>query len=107
MMQDEYNPDIVSVVDEDGKEHVFEALDRIENDNGKYIALIPLYNEPEQMLEDSGELIVLKVDEEDGETILSPIENEKEENEIGHLFIDRLSDIFEFDDDKEGQENKD
>ena len=29
-MAEEYNPDIVSVVDEDGVEHIFEELDRIE-----------------------------------------------------------------------------
>ena len=31
-MDKEYDPDIVSVVDEEGKEHVFEELDRIETD---------------------------------------------------------------------------
>ena len=29
-MDEAYNPDIVSVVDEDGTEHIFEELDRIE-----------------------------------------------------------------------------
>lgn len=29
--EDEYNPDVVSVIDEDGVEHFFEELDRIEN----------------------------------------------------------------------------
>ena len=29
-MAKDYNPDIVSVVDEEGKEHIFEELDRIE-----------------------------------------------------------------------------
>ena len=105
MMQDEYNPDIVSVVDEDGKEHVFEELDRIETDKGKYVALIPLYNDAEQMLEDIGELIILKVEDEDGEIYLSPIEDEKEFNEIGQLFEDRLSEAFEFDE-NEKEENK-
>ena len=30
----EYNPDIVTVVDENGVEHIFEELDRIELDDG-------------------------------------------------------------------------
>ena len=30
----DYDPDIVTVVDEDGKEHQFEILDRIETDDG-------------------------------------------------------------------------
>ena len=98
-MQDEYNPDIVSVVDEDGKEHVFEELDRIETDNGKYVALVPLYDEAEQLLEDDGELIVLKVQEENGEIFLTQIEDENEFNEIGALFEKRLSELYDFEDD--------
>lgn len=94
-MQDEYNPDIVSVVDEDGKEHVFEELDRIETENGKYVALVPLYDEAEQLLDDDGELIILKVSEEDGEVYLEPIEDENEFNEIGQIFEERLSDLFD------------
>ena len=96
-MQEEYNPDIVSVVDEDGKEHVFEELDRIETENGKYVALVPLYDEAEQMLDDDGELIILKVSEENGETYLEPIEDEKEFNEIGQIFEDRLADLYDID----------
>lgn len=94
-MQDDYNPDIVSVVDEDGKEHIFEELDRIETDSGRYVALTPLYDDAEQMLEDDGELIILKVTEEDGETYLSPIEDEEEFNTVGQAFEERLSELFD------------
>lgn len=100
-MEKEYNPDIVSVVDEEGKEHVFEELDRIETDNGRYVALLPVYDDPQEMLEDSGELIILKVEEEDdGDTYLCPIEDEEEFNEIGQLFEERLSELFDFDEDE-------
>ncbi|MBQ7654026.1 MAG: DUF1292 domain-containing protein, partial [Clostridia bacterium] len=84
----DYEPDIVSVVDEDGKEHIFEELDRIETEDGRYVALLPAIDDPQEMLDDSGELIILKVIEEDGETFLSPIEDETEFNEIGQLFED-------------------
>jgi uncharacterized protein YrzB (UPF0473 family) len=97
-MQEEYNPDIVSVVDEDGKEHIFEELDRIETDSGKYVALVPLYDEAEQMLEDDGELIVLKVQEEKGEIFLTQIEDENEFSEITALFEKRLSELYDFED---------
>lgn len=100
-MNEEYNPDIVSVVDEEGKEHVFEELDRIETDDARYVALLPLYDDAEQMLEDNGELIILKVNEENGETYLEPIENDEEFEEIGQIFEERLADMFEFDDEEE------
>lgn len=100
-MSKEYDPDIVSVVDEDGKEHIFEELDRIETDNGRYVALLPVYDDPAEQLEDSGEIIILKVSEEDGEIYLSAIEDESEFNEIGNLFEERLADLFELDEEEE------
>ncbi len=94
-MDENYNPDIVSVVDEDGVEHTFEELDRIETDDARYVALLPVYDEAEEILDDDGELIILKVSEEDGETYLEPIEDEDEFNEIGSIFEERLSDLFD------------
>ena len=94
-MDENYNPDIVSVVDEDGVEHIFEELDRIETDDARYVALLPVYDEAEEILEDDGELIILKVTEEDGETYLEPIEDDEEFNEIGSIFEERLSDLFD------------
>lgn len=94
-MDENYNPDIVSVVDEDGVEHTFEELDRIETDDARYVALLPVYDEAEEILEDDGELIILKVSEEDGETYLEPIEDEDEFQEIGSIFEERLSDLFD------------
>ncbi len=96
-MSEEFNPDLVSVVDENGVEHVFEELDRIETDTAKYVALLPVYDEAEEILDDDGELIILKVCEEDGETYLEPIEDDNEFNEIGKIFEERLSELFAFD----------
>ena len=94
-MDENFNPDIDSVVDEDGVEHTFEELDRIETDDARYVALLPVYDEAEDILDDDGELIILKVNEEDGETYLEPIEDEDEFNEIGSIFEERLSDLFD------------
>ena len=94
-MAEEYNPDIVSVVDEDGVEHIFEELDRIETEDGKFVALLPVYDDAEDIIDDDGEIIILKVEEEDnGDTFLCPIEDEKLCNEVGKYFEDRLSDLF-------------
>ncbi len=96
-MSEEFNPDLVSVIDENGVEHVFEELDRIETDTAKYVALLPVYDEAEEIIDDDGELIILKVCEEDGETYLEPIEDDNEFNEIGKIFEERLSELFSFD----------
>ena len=101
---DEYGNDIVTVVDDDGKEYQFEVLDRIETDDEKrYIALLPVFDSETELLEDSGELIILRVMEEDGESILEPIEDDDEFDEIGGIFEERLSEMFEFDDEDEAE----
>ena len=100
-MSKEYNPDIVSVIDEEGKEHTFEELDRIETDKGKYVALLPIFDDADDQLEDSGEFIILKATEENGETYLAAIEDEDEFNEVGMLFEERLIDLFELEEDEE------
>lgn len=95
---DIYGNNIVSVVDEEGVEHTFEELDRIETDDGRYIALLPIYDDAEEILDGDGELIILSVvEDEDGETYLEPIEDEALFNEIGEIFEERLADYFEFD----------
>ncbi|MBP3938013.1 MAG: DUF1292 domain-containing protein [Clostridia bacterium] len=100
-MAEEFNPDLVSVIDEDGVEHIFEELDRIETDTAKYVALIPVYDDAEDILDDDGEVIILKVEEDkDGETYLCPIENAKEFDEVQAIFEERLNDLFE-----DGDEN--
>ena len=94
-MEKDYNPDIVSVVDEEGKEHIFEELDRIETDDGRYVALLPIF--------DDGDVIILKVFEENSETYLAPIEDESEFDEVAQYFEERLSDLF-FDDESIDEE---
>ncbi len=100
-MSDELNMDmdIVSVVDDDGVEHIFEELDRIETDDGnRYIALIPVYDDETEILDDDGDVLILKVIEEKGETYLVQIEDEKEFNEVGNIFEDRLIEKYEAED---------
>ncbi len=104
MSKKEYDPDIVSVVDETGKEHMFEELDRIETDTGRYVALLPIYDNPDEQLQDDGDIIILKVTEENGETYLSQIEDDDEFNEIGRLFEERLMDLFEEEDEEDDEE---
>lgn len=98
---EEYTPDIVSIVDEEGKEHIFEELDRIETDTGRYVALLPLPENPNKITEEDNELIILKVQEEKGETYLCPIEDEEEFNEIGMAFEERLAEMFDFEEETE------
>lgn len=90
------NDDIVTVVDDDGKEHIFEELDRIETDNGNhYVALLPIYDDDEEILDSDGDVLILKVLEENGENYLVQIEDEEEFQTIGNIFEDRLIEKYE------------
>lgn len=91
-----YNPDIVTVEDDEGKVHTFEIADAIETDDARYVALLPVYEDSEELLEDDGELIILEVVEENGAEMLAPIEDESEFDKIANIFEDRLTDLFEF-----------
>jgi len=92
-----YDPDIITLADDDGKEYTFEVLDAIETDTGRYLAMLPTYDDPQKMLEDSGELVIVKVGEEDGEEYYYEIEDDDEYETIADAFVDRLEDYFEID----------
>jgi len=92
----EMGPDILTLVDEEGEEHEFEIVDQAELDGDNYVALVPVFDKPEELLEDSGELVILKVVEDNGEEFLEAIEDEDEFDKMGEFFVERLSDIFDF-----------
>lgn len=94
-MTEEYNPDIITLEDDEGKEYTFEVLDRIETDDSRYIALLPVYDDPQKMLDDNGELVILKVVEADGEESFEDIEDDDEYDMIVDAFTERLQDMFE------------
>ncbi len=94
---EEYNPDIVTLCDDDGKEYSFEVLDAIETDEARYLAMLPVYDDPAKMLEDSGELVIVKVGEDGGEEYFYEIEDDDEYETIADAFTDRLQDYFEID----------
>ena len=98
--------DVISLLDEDGKEHEFEIVDALELEGKQYLALVPLYDESqaEETLEDSGELVILQVSEEtdeDGEQYLDAIEDEDLYNRVAELFMGRLEVYFDFEEETE------
>ncbi len=96
--QGEYEPYILSLTDEEGTEYEFEVLDDIDCEDNRYLALQPVYDDAKAILEDSGELVILKVISEGEEDSLVEIEDDDEYEEIASIFIDRLQDLFEIDD---------
>lgn len=94
---EEYNPDLITLTDDEGKEYNFEVLDAIETDTARYLALLPQYEDPQAMLDDSGELVIVKVGEENGEEYFYEIDDDDEYETVADAFVDRLEDFFEID----------
>lgn len=96
-MTNEYGNDFITVKDDEGNTHEFEILDTIEEQEGRFIAVIPVYDDenPEEILDYDGELIILQVIEEDGEEQLTGIEDEELFNKIFSIFEKRLEEYYE------------
>ena len=56
MIDNEFGNDILTLEDDDGVEHTFEVLDAIDNGENRYMALSPVFDDPQESLDDSGEL---------------------------------------------------
>ena len=97
---EDYGNDYVTLVDENGKETEFEIVDSLVTENNEYFALIPTET-AENIDSDSGELLILKVVEDDGAEFLEPIEDDEEYEEISEIFIDRLEELYEFENEQE------
>ena len=91
----DFSPDLMTLVDEDGKEHMFEVLDAIETDDGRYLAMVLHYDEVEELLESDAELVIMKVLCDDEGEYLEAIDNEKEFSSISAIFTERLEDEFD------------
>jgi len=95
-MDMDYGVDILTLVDEDGEEHEFEILDQIEEDGENYVALLPVADNPDEYIDADGELVILKVDGEGEDEALIWIEDEEEFARVSDIFMQRLSDEFDF-----------
>ena len=100
MEQQEYTPDIYTLEDEEGNEVVFEMIDSIELDGQKYYAMMPYYENPEDMLNDDGQLIVLRNEVVDGEDMMATIDDDEEYDRIGEIFMKRITEMFEDDEEE-------
>ena len=84
---DAYGSDFLTIVDEDGQEYELEVLSTLEYNDATYLAVIPA-GDSQQELE--LEVSILKSVEEDGEDILSVIEDEQELEAVYNILMDSL-----------------
>ena len=85
---------IVILNDENGEEVKFEFLDLIELDNEEYVVLLPILEEGE---EEDGEVVILKVEDTDGEEeSYVSIDDEETLMQVFNIFKEKFKDEFDF-----------
>lgn len=89
--------DTVVLMDEDGNEQEFEILDAIETDEARYVALMPIFDDPAESVSSDGELLVMRVEAEDDGEVLVTIEDDEEFESVLAIFEENLSDYYEID----------
>lgn len=89
---EEYDPEIYTLTDEDGTELQFALLGTYEDNGNEYKALIPVNEDGE---EESNEYVILKHSvDENGEEIFETIEDDDEFERIADIFDDEFQDVF-------------
>lgn len=87
LMDNSYEADLITLVDDEGQEHEFEIIDELDNDDGHYMALVPTQQDPEDFSTDAETYYIFEVVEEDGEEQLQEVDDDE--------LLDKLADIFE------------
>lgn len=91
-----YEPDIISVNDEDGNEILFELLERYETDDDVYVAITEYRDDDEDIVEADFEVIILKVVTDDnGDEYLEEIQDEMEYEQVSHILMSKVEEKFD------------
>ena len=92
---EEYQPDLMTLEDEDGNEVTFEVIDALDHKGVHYLAVVE-YTENEEDAEDA-QLVILSVGEDDEGEYLDVVEDDETLLEVSKPFEQRLSDDYEID----------
>ena len=87
-MDSQYGSDFMTIVDEDGQEYELEVLATLDWNGCSYLAVVPAGMEDEES--EALEVSILKSVEEDGEAILSAIEDDQELETVYSMIMEQL-----------------
>jgi len=86
---------LLTLTDESGTNVQYEHLDTVVLDSTYYFALVPAFEEPEEYIDADGELVIMKVVEEDGEQVLIGLSEEAPEfHLVFQMFEERLAEEY-------------
>ncbi|HEX3017494.1 MAG TPA: DUF1292 domain-containing protein [Caproicibacter sp.] len=106
-MQDEFGPDLLTLVDDEGNEHEFEVLDVIDNEDGCFYALLPTFSDPQEQVDAEGTYYIFESIEEDGEQQLAEVDDEALLDRLAKQFENRFEELYGDEDADEDGEPED
>lgn len=92
--------DMVTLVDEDGKEHEFTVLDIVDVNDREYAILIPMENDTTDTESEEQEAVIFRIDEVDGEQALIIVEDDDEWDTVARAW-EEMVDSVDYDDEEE------
>ncbi|MBU3819048.1 MAG: DUF1292 domain-containing protein [Candidatus Faecalibacterium intestinavium] len=92
--EEEYQPDLMTLEDEDGNEITFEVIDALDHKGVHYLAVVE-YVEDESQLDEDAQLVILSVGEDENGEYLDVVEDDETLIEVSKLFEQRLSENFD------------
>ena len=101
LMSNEFEPDLISLIDDDGTEYQFEILDVIEHDGRTFFALCPNFDDPEEALNDDGEYMIMEQILEDEEPMLAEVEDDSLLDYLASVFEEHFEELFDEEMDEE------
>ncbi len=92
--EQDYTPELYTLSDEEGKEQTFELIDTYVEGDDRYYAMVPYFENPDDLIQSDGELVILKSDYVDDEEMLVTIEDDDEYDRIGAIFLKRIEEMY-------------
>ncbi len=92
--EQDYTPELYTLSDENGKEQTFELIDTYVEGDERYYAMVPYFENPDDLIQSDGELVILKSDYVDNEEMLVTIDDDDEYERIGGIFLKRIEEMY-------------
>ena len=83
--EEENQPDLMTLEDEDGNEVEFEHIDTVEYNGVTYLAFIPA----EISIEEDAEVVIMQIVEENGEELLEAVEDDEIADAVFNIVMER------------------
>ncbi len=90
-----YEPDIISVTDDEGNEIQFELLERYETEEDVYVAITQYRDDADEIVDADFEVLILKVVEDGENEYLQEIDDEMEYEQVSDILMAMVEEKYE------------